>query len=151
IIHALRDLMRASRGALAVRWKADGFLPPDRSRPGSRETGRNLLGFKDGISNPSGDELHRVVWHPDGSTTAVVRIIRNRVEFWDRVSLTEQETMIGRYKASGAPLSGGEERSPINYASDPHGHVIPLDAHIRLANPRTTATEGQRILRRGFN
>ena len=38
-----------------------------------------------------------------------------------------------------------------NYAADPAGAVIPLNAHIRLANPRTADTADQRILRRSYN
>ena len=35
--------------------------------------------------------------------------------------------------------------------ADPHGTVIPLDAHIRLANPRTKKTASQRLVRRSYN
>ncbi len=141
LLNAVRDLLRATRGALAVRWKIEGFLPEAQREAGA---GRNLLGFKDGTSNPA-PELHdRLVWTPDGGTCAVVRIIRNRVEFWDRVALREQELMIGRAKATGAPLGKSKE-------TDEPGKGVPLDAHIRLARPRTPETEASRILRRSYN
>jgi deferrochelatase/peroxidase EfeB len=126
LLNAIRDVMRATRGVLAARWKVEGF------RNAIREAGagRNMLGFKDGTSQPNPN----TVWTPDGGTYQVVRIIRNRVEFWDRVSLDEQELMIGRRKDDGAMLK-----------------QIPGDAHIKLANPRTKATEPKRILRRGYN
>jgi deferrochelatase/peroxidase EfeB len=143
LLNALRDLMRATRGALAARWKIEGFRAARRERGASR----NLLGFKDGTSNPDVGE----VWSPEGGTFQVVRIIRNRVEFWDRVSLDEQELMIGRRKDTGAPLDGRREMDAPNYTADPRGRHIPLDAHIRLANPRTKETESRRILRRGYN
>jgi deferrochelatase/peroxidase EfeB len=52
---------------------------------------------------------------------------------------------------SGAPLGGTAETDEPDYAADPHGRRIPLDAHTRLARPRTAATEDERILRRGYN
>ena len=59
--------------------------------------------------------------------------------------------MIGRYRDSGAPLGQTAERATPDYARDPHGRVIPLDAHIRRANPRTRATDASRFLRRGYS
>ena len=73
------------------------------------------------------------------------------IEFWDRVSINEQETMFGRRRDSGAPLDGNAEVGTPHYGADPHGDVIPLDAHIRMANPRTAPTENQRLIRRSYN
>lgn len=152
--HALRDLTRFTRGQLQLEWKIMGF------HSGSRPSGapRNLFGYKDGITNPA--ETENLVWiTPDsgqptwavGGTFIVVRLIRMLVEFWDRVGVPEQNAMIGRDRGTGAPLDGSSETDVPNYAGDPRGSKIPLNAHIRLANPRTAATEPSRILRRGYN
>jgi deferrochelatase/peroxidase EfeB len=158
-IHALRDIAKHTRGGMQILWRMDGFVSP--ARPAG--VPRNHLGFMDGIANPNvtdPDVADRLVWvvsgigEPEwavGGTYHVCRIIRMFIEFWDRVSLNEQQTMIGRYRASGNVLGTGSLTTLPDFAADPKGKVIPLNAHIRLANPRTKATEDSRILRRGYN
>ena len=161
--YALRQLMRRTRGAFTLRWMLEGFNTIQGDFGAGFAPGRNLLGFKDGTANPDANDdglMDDLVWvGPDryepawaeGGTYQAIRIIRMFVEFWDRTALGEQEALIGRHKLSGAPLGGKQENDELDYAGDDEGDRVPLDAHIRLANPRTEKTEKNRILRRGFS
>jgi deferrochelatase/peroxidase EfeB len=158
-IHALRDIAKHTRAGMQILWRMDGFVAP--ARPAG--VPRNNFGFMDGIANPDvtdAEVANRLLWaapgtgEPDwalGGTYHVCRIIRMFIEFWDRVSLGEQQTMIGRYRASGSVLGTDSLTALPDFAADPHGRVVPLSAHIRLANPRTKESQDSRIFRRGYN
>ena len=161
-LFALRQLHRATRETLALHWMLGGYNRRTEARPG--EAGkRNLMGFIDGTANldPGDDEvMDRYVWIQEGDDEPawavdgsyhVVRVIRMLVEFWDRTRLSEQEALIGRRKATGAPLDGEVETDIPDYEADPDGEITPLDAHIRLANPRTSGTEDDLIFRSGLS
>jgi deferrochelatase/peroxidase EfeB len=162
-IHALRDIVKNLPDLLALRWKLDGFLPPHTIKRAGKDTVRNLLGFKDGTANLAVSDtalMDRVVWVQPGSdepawaaggSYQVVRIIRNLVERWDRTPLAEQQRIIGRDKMSGAPLGMNQEHDIPAFADNPQDAHVALDAHIRLANPRTKDSEANLILRRGYN
>ncbi len=164
-IHALRDIIKNTPDLLVLHWKQEGTVPPIPAVPGKpAESARNFLGFRDGSANPdSADDklMDRIVWvQPGGDEPAwavggsyqAVRIIRNFVERWDRTPLQEQEAIMGRLKPTGAPMDGGKTEHDVpDYTKDPEGKATPMDAHIRLANPRTKASDKNLMLRRPFN
>ena len=162
-LFAIRQLMRRTRSTLVLRWVIDGFTRRGSTAPRATGSPRNLMGFIDGTANLDAGSrrvMDEHVWVGEGDgepswavggSYHVVRVIRMFVEFWDRTPLAEQEAIMGRHKVSGAPLGMGHETDVPDYAADPKGETTPLDAHIRLANPRTPETAGSLILRRGFS
>jgi deferrochelatase/peroxidase EfeB len=159
--HAVRNLARLTRGATQLRWLQLGFGRTS-ATTSAQVTPRNLHGFKDGTNNVKADDaaaLAEHVWvgrdEPQawlrGGTYLVCRRIRMLIETWDRSSLDDQQLTIGRFKDSGAPLTGRAEHDPVDLAArDADGQpVIPVDAHIRLASAAENG--GVRILRRGYS
>lgn len=122
---------------------------------------RNLFGFAEGAGNPDQENtglMDRCVWVQPGDdepawcaggTYQVVRLIRLAVPVWDAQPVHVQERVFGRHKDTGAPLGWSTEDAVPNFAADPDGEVIPLDAHIRRAYPHTGGET--RILRRGHS
>ncbi|NIY47044.1 iron uptake transporter deferrochelatase/peroxidase subunit [Cedecea colo] len=163
VIHALRDIIKHTPDLLSVRWKREGFISNHAARSRGKETPINLLGFKDGTANPDSSDaglMDAVVWVTKeqgepawsvGGSYQAIRIIQFHVESWDRTPLKEQQTIFGREKHSGAPLGMKNEHDEPDYAADPDGNVIALDAHIRLANPRTKETQANLMVRRGYS
>ena len=159
-VHAVRNLSRIAFGRAAIRWSQMGFGRTSRTTS-AQLTPRNLMGFKDGTNNILADDgaaLDQHVWVPGdttpdwlaGGTYLVVRKIEMLIESWDRVRLAEQEAIFGRSKGPGAPLSGGKESTPPDFAATADGvPLIDVAAHVRLAHPENLG--GIRILRRGYN
>jgi deferrochelatase/peroxidase EfeB len=156
--HAIRDLARVAKdtGVAATRWSVLGF---GRASAGKGQTTpRNLLGFKDGTRNlKESAEFDKFVWVGDGpawqrgGTYQVARKILLNIENWDTDRVSDQNNVIGRFKTSGAPLTGAKEfDTPDFEKKDADGKpVIPETAHIRLAAHENNG--GVRILRRSYN
>ena len=146
--NALHALGRDAAGIARPRWIQSGFGRP----PGSTETPRNTLGFKDGSRNLDVHDPAMLAehvwsagnpeWMRDG-TYLVARRIRTLLDVWDATTVAHQEASIGRHRDTGAPLGKRGEHD------DPDFNAMPPDSHVRLAAPE--ANGGARLLRRGFN
>ena len=162
-VHAIRNLARIAFGKAHIRWSQLGFGRTS-STSRAQQTPRNLFGFKDGTNNVKSEDaalLDEHVWVPAGGPAPeawmaggsylVARRIRMHIEIWDRTSLREQEGLIGRTKAEGAPLSGGTEFTAPDFgaAGRAKAPLIAADAHVRIAHPEQNS--GVRMLRRGYN
>ena len=160
-VHAIRNLSRIAFGRARLRWSQLGFGRTSRTTA-AQSTPRNLFGFKDGTANILATDqgaLDANVWvaasdQPAwmaGGSYLVARKIAMLIETWDRVRLSEQESIVGRTKGAGAPLSGGDEFTEPDFDAKGGGGepMVPVTSHVRLAHPDLNG--GTRILRRGYN
>jgi deferrochelatase/peroxidase EfeB len=160
-VHAIRNLSRIAFGRARLRWSQLGFGKTSKTTA-AQATPRNLFGFKDGTANILADDTagltdHVWVGSDDepawlaGGSYLVARKVAMLIETWDRVRLSEQQRIIGRDKAEGAPLSGGAETTAPDFAATDAGGSQAIDraSHVRLAHPDLNG--GVRILRRGYN
>jgi deferrochelatase/peroxidase EfeB len=158
--HAAHSLARLGEGVVAMKYLHIGFGRTS-STSSEQATSRNLLGFKDGTNNlrrNAAEQFRRFVWvssasEPDwmrGGTYFVHRKIRTHVESWSATSLDSQEAIIGRFKDSGAPLTGTHEddRPNLSAVDSSGAYIIPAGSHIRVAAPSSNG--GEKILRRGY-
>ncbi|MDI1457194.1 iron uptake transporter deferrochelatase/peroxidase subunit [Streptomyces sp. ATE26] len=158
--HALRAIQKDAGHAARVRWQMNGFnrTPGATAHP---MTARNLMGQIDGTRNPKpadADFDRRIfvpasaepAWMANGSY-AVVRRIRMLLDDWEALSLSAQEAVIGRRKDTGAPLSGGDETTPMDLEkTDAKGEpAVPINAHARITRPDRNG--GAAMLRRPFS
>ena len=137
VFHAVRNLVRAARGTAVLKWSQFGLRPglghrrradhaaePDglqgRHQQHPRRRHRSArparLGRRPRATTTARPATRRpTAWMVDGSYL-VARKIRMEIESWDTDPLTDQELIFARHKVSGAPVTGGEEFTPIDYA-----------------------------------
>jgi len=162
-VHAIRNLSRLAFGHAAMRWSQLGFGRTS-STSTTQATARNLFGFKDGTANLKAEQPTEVGehvwvargddpgadWLAGGSYLVARRIVMS-IETWDRTPSGEQERLIGRDRAVGAPLSGGGEFTEPDFDArfDDGTPKLGLQSHVRLAHH--SENNGARMLRRGYN
>ena len=158
-VHAIRNLTRMGVGKTRIKWSQLGFGRTS-STTRSQETPRNLFGQKDGTANIKAEDtqaLNEHVWITSGPEWArggsylVARRIYMTIEIWDTLQLAEQERVTGRFKHDGAPLSGGDEFSPVDFHKlDSQGNpLVEETSHVARVHPDNN--NGIRMLRRGYN
>ena len=155
--HAARNLARMARSSVRTKWTVLGF---GRASAGANQsTPRNLMGFKDGTRNVSGgQDFTEQVWVGEearqpwmvGGSYLVARKIHILVETWDEDTIGDQQSIFGRTKIEGAPLSGEKEHDAPDFQAMTAGSpTIATDSHIALVAHENNG--GTKILRRGYN
>ncbi|MDF2990444.1 MAG: putative iron-dependent peroxidase [Microbacterium sp.] len=155
VAHAARMLLKDARAFASPRWVQQGFRRAyGTERPGT--TMRNLFGQVDGTANPvpGTTAFDEVVWAREGwlagGTGLVVRRIAMDLDTWDHLDRPGRDQAVGRFQATGAPLTGTAEFDEPDFAArDAIGFpVIPEFSHVRRSRSDDPA---QRIFRRGYN
>lgn len=169
-VHAIRNLTRIAFGTAKLKWGQIGYGRTS-STSTEQETPRNLFGFKDGTNNIKSEdadgELDKHLWVQSGDDPAsdgwlaggtyfMARKIHMYLEIWDRVSLAEQEDIIGRDKRYGAPQSvaeptADEEFTPIDFSAKNAEGAPAIDARSHIAIVAPEHHKGAKMLRRGYN
>lgn len=168
--HAVRNLARMARTSVRTKWTVLGF---GRASAGANQaTPRNLMGFKDGTRNiQEPADFSDQVWAGEeagqpwmvGGSYLVARKIHMLIETWDEDPIGDQQTIFGRSKKEGAPLTGTKEHDIPDFHAVVSGGaksgamsggaaeetVIAADSHIALAAHENN--NGTKILRRGYN
>ncbi|AOZ73540.1 peroxidase [Boudabousia tangfeifanii] len=162
-LHAIHNLTRIGFGTASLKWSQLGYGRTS-STSTAQKTPRNLFGFKDGTNNIKAQdpqsELNQHLWIQPGDTPSdwavggsylCVRKIKQFMEVWDELVLSEQEAIIGRNKITGAPLSGGDEFTQPDFEKkgEDGKPLIPEDSHVAVVHP--SHNSGARMLRRGYN
>lgn len=158
-VHAIRNLTRLAFGRARLRWSQLGF-GRTASTSTQQDTPRNLFGQKDGTNNLKAEDpaaLAEQVWISEGPGWAhggsylIARRISMTIEVWDGVRLEEQDRVLGRAKGSGAPLSGGDEFTPVDFAATGPGGDPLVDPRSHVARTHPDNNDGIAMLRRGYN
>lgn len=159
--HAVRNLARMARTAVKTKWTVLGF---GRASAGANQTTpRNLMGFKDGTRNiTDAEDLGAHVWVGQeagqswmvGGSYLVARKIHMLIETWDEDPIGDQQSIFGRSKMEGAPLSGTKEHDVPDFhvpfpGSQGEEPAIAADSHIALVAHENN--NGTKVLRRGYN
>lgn len=155
---AIRTVRRTSAGTLKPRWQFNGFRNATASS--ATRNGRNLMGQIDGTNNIAVSRATEggTVWVSDagpgwleGGSYVAIRRFRMLLNPWENAGRPTQDRTIGRHLDTGAPLGRLNETDPVDLdaVTSTGESQIPVDAHIRLAAPRTD--KGEEMLRRSYS